>query len=208
MTMHLLRRATLASLPFLLAAAPAFAHHPMGGTTPATFMQGLLSGVGHPVIGPDHLAFLVAMGIAVGIGRLSLALPVLFVAASGLGVVLHFNGINLPLAEVMVAASVVLAGALIATGRALPSMAWGALFAFAGLFHGYAFGEAIVGAESAPLGAYLLGLIIVQSALAVGVALAVGRTGAAISARAPRLAGAAIGAVGIAVLIGQFVSGA
>ena len=44
-------------------------------------------------------------------------------------------------------------------------------FAIAGLFHGYAFGEAIAGAERAPLGAYLLGLVVVQSALTVGTAL-------------------------------------
>ena len=27
----------------------------MGGKTPSTFAEGLLSGLGHPVIGPDHL---------------------------------------------------------------------------------------------------------------------------------------------------------
>src|SRR5262249_29863369 len=45
----------------------AFAHHVMGGKTPSTFVEGLLSGTGHPVIGPDHLAFLLAIGIAVGV---------------------------------------------------------------------------------------------------------------------------------------------
>jgi urease accessory protein len=54
----------------------------MGGKMPSTFGEGLLSGLGHPVIGPDHLAFLVAVGIAVGVGGLSLALPIVFVAAS------------------------------------------------------------------------------------------------------------------------------
>ena len=48
-----------------------------------------------------------------------------------------------------------LAGGLIASGRTLGTPAWLALFALAGLFHGYAYGEAIVGAESTPLGAYL-----------------------------------------------------
>jgi urease accessory protein len=37
-----------------LLAEPAFAHHPMGGLTPATFADGLLSGLGHPVIGLDQ----------------------------------------------------------------------------------------------------------------------------------------------------------
>ena len=39
----------------------AIAHHPMGGNTPSTLWEGLLSGVGHPIIGFDHLAFIVAM---------------------------------------------------------------------------------------------------------------------------------------------------
>ena len=46
---------------------PALAHHPFGGETPRTIAEGLLSGLGHPVIGLDHLAFTVAIGtIAIG----------------------------------------------------------------------------------------------------------------------------------------------
>ncbi|PKO63289.1 MAG: urease accessory protein UreJ, partial [Betaproteobacteria bacterium HGW-Betaproteobacteria-17] len=41
----------------LVASTSALAHHPMGGMTPQTLSQGLLSGLGHPVIGLDHLAF-------------------------------------------------------------------------------------------------------------------------------------------------------
>ena len=43
----------------IVIAQPAWAHHPMGGTLPQTFLQGLLSGFGHPVIGVDHLAAIV-----------------------------------------------------------------------------------------------------------------------------------------------------
>ena len=46
------------------AAFPAAAHHPMGGATPGTLMEGFLSGLGHPVIGVDHLLFIVAVGVA------------------------------------------------------------------------------------------------------------------------------------------------
>jgi urease accessory protein len=163
----------------------------MGGKMPSTFGEGLLSGLGHPVIGPDHLAFLIAVGLAVGVGGLSLALPIVFVAASAMGVVLHVNGFDLPGAELIVASSVVLAGFLIARGRELPLAVWAALFGLAGLAHGYAYGESIFGAEPTPLWAYLLGLVVIQSALTVGVALATRRTGATASAVAPRLAGAA-----------------
>ena len=47
------------------------------------------------------------------------------------------------------------------------------LFALAGLVHGYALGESIVGAEASPLVAYLLGLLIMQTAIGVVVYAAV-----------------------------------
>ena len=97
------------------------AHHVMGGRTPETFMQGLLSGLAHPVIGLDHLAFIVGMGVAAGVATLNLAIPVVFIVASALGVGLHVQGVALPAAELVVAASVLLIGAMVAAGRALPT---------------------------------------------------------------------------------------
>jgi len=208
MSFRHLRCAVLAAIPFVLAAAPASAHHMMGGRTPATFLEGLLSGLGHPVIGPDHLAFLLAVGVVVGVGGLNLALPAVFVAATAIGVVAHVNSIGLPATEIIVALSVLLAGVLIARGRALPTPLWIAIFAVAGFFHGYAFGESIFGAEPAPLGAYLLGLVLIQGVLTVAIALVARRLCAGISEPASRLAGAAIVGVGFTALIGQLVLGA
>jgi urease accessory protein len=82
------------------------------------------------------------------------------------------------------------------------------LFAVAGLFHGYAFGESIFGAETSLLVAYLLGLILIQSALTIGTALFVRWRGGGVSELSPRLAGAAIIGVGLTVLIGQLIPGA
>ena len=176
----------------------------MGGRTPSTFMEGLLSGLGHPVIGLDHLAFLVAIGIVVGIAGLNLLLPVVFVAAVALGVLLHVAGFALPGAEFLVALSVVVAGLLLVIGRALPVTAWGALFAIAGLFHGYALGESIYGADRTALGAYLLGLVVIHSALAVGLALLTRPLDLRVAQLAPRIAGALILVVGAAaIVVGQ-----
>lgn len=208
MSLRLPCRAALSVIPFFLMTASASAHHVMGGKIPTTFAEGFLSGLGHPVIGPDHLAFLLAIGVAVGVGGLNLVLPLLFVVASAIGVTLHVNGVNLPGAEIVVAVSVLFAGFLIARGRALPVSLWAILFAAAGLFHGYAFGESIFGAERSPLHAYLLGLIIVQSVLTVGTALLVRRRAGGVSAIAPRLAGAVIIGVGLATLIAQLIPGA
>jgi urease accessory protein len=201
-------RTALFAIAWAVIATPAFAHHVMGGKIPSTFMEGFLSGLGHPVIGPDHLAFLVALGVVVGMGGLNLLLPALFVGAMAIGVVVHVNGIDLPAPELIVAVSVLLAGALIAVGRVLPIVLWSTLFVVAGLFHGYAFGESIVGAETSPLGAYLLGLVICQTVLAVGIAYVTRRMGVGISGLAPRLVGAVVVAVGVATLAMQVIHGA
>ncbi|TMJ22337.1 MAG: urease accessory protein UreJ [Alphaproteobacteria bacterium] len=204
---HVLRAVLLAG-PSLLMAAPASAHHVMGGKLPSTWLEGLLSGLGHPLIGPEHLGFLLAVAVVVGACGLSLALPAVFVAAMAAGVALHVIGFAFPAVEVMVALSTLLAGLLIAGARSLPVAAWAALFAAAGILHGYAFGESIYGAETAPLGAYLAGLILIQTALTTGLALAVRRMGTGLAALAPRLAGAAVFGIGFAALIGQLIPAA
>jgi urease accessory protein len=197
-----LRRAAVLAIPFALAALPAHAHHAMGGRMASTFTEGLLSGLGHPVIGIDHLAFLLAIGIAVGLFGLNLLLPIAFIVAMAVGVLLHAGGAALPGAEFVVAASVLVAGGLIAWGRPLPVAAWGALFAVAGLFHGYSLGESIYGADRAVLGAYLLGLVIIQSVITVGVALIARRLDRNVWALAPKVAGVLIFIAGAVVMAG------
>ena len=129
------------------------------------------------------------------------------VLAAGFGVLLHVRGIALPSVELVVAATVLVAGVAVASGQALRSggwnVGWAVLFAVAGLFHGYAFGETIFGAEPTPLAAYLTGLVVIQSALAAGIALVARRFSA--SAVEPRLAGAAVAGIGLAVLAGQLI---
>jgi len=207
MTRQLGRTAALLLIATLSLTDPAAAHHVMGGRLPATFVEGLLSGLGHPVIGLDHLAFLVAAGIAIGVGGSSLMMPALFVVASAIGVALHVQAVTIPATELMVAASVIAAGAMIARGVALGAFAWAALLVLAGLFHGYAYGESIFGAEASPLAAYLIGLVVIQAALAIGIAAAVRRISTGTMATAPRLAGAVVAGIGIAVLAQQVLLG-
>jgi urease accessory protein len=199
-----IRCASLVGAGLVATASTASAHHLMGGKTPSTFTDGILSGVGHPIIGPDHLAFLVALGIAVGVARLSLLTPFLFLLTMACGVAAHVASLNIPLAELIVAVSVLAAGVLIALDWNISSGAWAALFSIAGFFHGYAYGESIYGAEPTPLAAYLVGLVAVQTALVIGIAFA-SRALWTTSRMAPRLAGAAICGVGFAVLVGQII---
>lgn len=195
--------AAIAALLVSAQAAPAFAHHAMDGQLPNTFMTGLLSGLGHPIIGLDHLAFILAAGLLAAPRARGLLLPAAFVLASLAGVVVHLNGIDLPGGEILVAASVVLLGVLLLVPRRIDDGLFAAILALAGLFHGYAFGESIVGAEATPLGSYLAGLTIVQYGIAAGVVLAWRKLGETAGDRLPRLsryAGAGIAVVGAVFL--------
>ncbi|MEL6383540.1 MAG: HupE/UreJ family protein [Cyanobacteria bacterium J06626_18] len=158
----------LVGASLLLLEAPALAHHPFGGKTPGNFIEGILSGMGHPVVGLDHLAFVIAAGLIAVLFNRGLMIPVAFVAASLWGTGIHLMSIDLPAPESIISASVLLFGVLLAMKNALPAGVVAALAAGAGLFHGYAYGEAIVGAEMSPTIAYLLGFAGIQMGIAVG----------------------------------------
>ena len=148
-------------------ATSALAHHPLGGETPTTLMHGLLSGIGHPVIGVDHLAFVIAVGIAAALAGSRYLVPLAFVLATIAGTIWHVMAFNLPAVELVIALSVALGGVIVFTGRRVPVAALVALFSIAGLFHGFAYGEAIFGAEATPMLAYLAGFGLTQYAIAV-----------------------------------------
>jgi urease accessory protein len=193
----------------VLGSAPAFAHHVMGGRTPASFTEGLVSGLGHPVIGLDHFAAVVAVGCLAAAHRVASALAIGFVLAMMAGVALHLHGTTVPGAEILVALSVIVLGMFMLQGREVAAGVAFVMFAVVGFIHGYALGESIYGAEPTPLYAYLLGLAVIQSAIAlvaVQIARAMARRPAVISPL--RLVGAGIAGIGLAVLMQQIVPGA
>jgi urease accessory protein len=124
---------------------------------PVNPLSGLLSGLAHPVIGPDHLLFLLALAL-VGLRsrrRWMLALLCTGLAGSALGLLLP----GLPGAEVLVALSLALE-ALVVLGHLplvslVPAMA----------LHGYVLSAAVLGWSPMPLAAYLMGLLISQGLL-------------------------------------------
>ncbi|SDY62386.1 urease accessory protein [Jannaschia faecimaris] len=186
-----------------LAATPALAHHPLGGLPMTTFSEGLLSGVGHPVLGFDHLFFVALMGIAAIYTGQALRAPLAYVGAMLAGCALMAAGVALPMAETVIVASLLVLGFLVASGRALsPTMAI-ALFAGFGLFHGSAFGGTIAGQEGGVGGAvfagYLIGLAMIQYAIAIVAGFTMRRVLAAPGAASinARLAGAMVAGVGI-----------
>jgi urease accessory protein len=172
------KNAAMSLLLILLAlflASPALAHHPLGGAAPQTVAHGLISGLAHPVIGLDHLAFIVLIGLAAAFSGRAMAGPLAFIAATLAGTGLHLAGVMLPLAELVITASVVALGALVVLGRQVGGPVALAGFALAGIFHGWAYGEAVIGSTPMPIAAYLLGFGAVQFAIAAGVALVAGK---------------------------------
>ena len=199
----------LALLTVALTAGPAFAHHVMAGRTPASFADRLLSGLGHPIIGLDHFAAVVAVGCLAAAQRAAPALTIGFVLAMIAGVAAHVRGASVPAAEILVALSVIGLGAMLLRRRPLPAGAAIGLFAAVGLLHGYVLGESIAGAEQTPLYAYLLGLAVIQIAVALAamsVAQLIAKKSADLSPL--RLVGAGIAGIGLAVLMQQVMPGA
>ena len=199
------RQISILSLLALLP-LPAAAHHPMDGAMPQTLWQGFASGIGHPVIGLDHLAFLLTAGV------LAAALPrgeaframAGFLAAGMLGLTLHMAGIGYGMTEALVAASVLLAGVALLVVKRVSAPALLTGLALAGLFHGHAFAEAVIGAEATPILAYLAGLAVIQGALMLG---AMALTRQATRARWLRPAmGAAASVAGVGFLLVALVA--
>jgi urease accessory protein len=157
--------AAVVLVPFV---PPAFAHHVMGGELPNTAWQGVLSGLGHPIIGIDHFAFIVSVGLMSHLaGRLAL-LPLLFVVGTALGCLVHVQGYNLPLSELGIALTIAVAAVAVALHARIPIGILTLVFLIAGALHGYAYGESIVGAEATPLVAYIVGFAVIQYCIAVG----------------------------------------
>jgi urease accessory protein len=202
---------TMAALASVLALAPpAWAHHAMGGELPSTAWQGLLSGLGHPVIGLDHLAFVLGVGAMAHLTGRVVLLPLAFVVGTVVGCALHVRSYTLPAPELVIALTVAVAAALVATRAKLPPGNIAALLGVAGVFHGYAYGESIVGAETAPLAAYMVGFGVMQSCVAVGTGLVLRTAIARNSMReapAMRVAGGVLALVAVAAFTTAALTG-
>lgn len=166
--------ATLTCIGLLSAAYPALAHHPTGGKVPANFFEGFMSGLAHPVIGIDHFAFVVAIGLLSAGQQNGFLIPGAFVLAAMAGTGIHLLSFDLPLSEIIIASSVIAFGAMLVVSKKINWLVLAGLGTVAGLFHGYAYGESIVGAQMTPLVAYLAGFSIIQYTIAMS-ALLIGK---------------------------------
>ena len=144
----------------------ALAHHPFGmgnNSSELSIWQALLSGVGHPLLGPDHLLFMLGIGF-VGLKRTkNWVIPLLSVGLAGSALVqfLPLPDVLAPWAEAIVSLSLAIEGLIIL--NFLNSKWLLPMFAL----HGYLLGSTIVGAEPTPLIGYFLGLLLAQGSFLV-----------------------------------------
>ena len=129
----------------------AFGHH-------AEIMEGhpLIQGLSMPLHGLDHML----MAIAVGIIAIQLGGRAVWMAPLGFSVVLltggllNLNGISVPLLELMIVVSLLLAGAQLGLENRWPAGVIVALFSLLGVFHGQALIQPLL--AEAPLADLLL----------------------------------------------------
>lgn len=183
----------------LLAALPAQAHHliDLGAMAP-TPLNGLLSGLAHPVIGPDHLLFLLSLTLV------ALRRPLIWVVTL-LGVGLLGSAAGLlwpaaPAADVLVSLSLVVEALVILerlpAALLLPSMA----------LHGYVLSAAVLGWTSMPIVSYLLGLLVSQLVLLLLTQTLIKRAASALQPPLRRLFALALIGLGGAWALAQVVA--
>ncbi|MFN5162698.1 MAG: HupE/UreJ family protein [Cyanobacteriota bacterium] len=155
----------------LLLSPAAQAHHVMDlMQLKPTPISGMLSGLLHPVIGPDHLLFLLSLSLVGWQRRWPSMLTLLATGLAGSALGLWLPG--LPGAEALVAFSLVLVGLVLL--RRLPQAVLFPAFAL----HGSVLSASVLGWTTMPIASYLLGLLISQAVLLL-VALQLLRKGAA-----------------------------
>lgn len=122
------------------------------------------SGLTHPVVGLDHMAAMVAVGIiGARIGRHAVwKLPTTFVGSMIVGALLGMLKVPVPLVEGMITASVLVLGIFIFSFKTIPEKMILAAVAFFALFHGHAHGS-----EMAMTPRFVIGFVLSTSFLHV-----------------------------------------
>lgn len=137
-------------------AAPALAHTGHGATS------GLIHGLMHPIFGVDHLLAMLAVGLWSGFvfSRHVWAGAAAFMGAMVAGAALSWSGVPIPGVEGLIAASVLVFGALtifahVGQARVLTGLSLATIAGF-GLCHGHAHATEATGAAMAYLGGFLI----------------------------------------------------
>jgi len=186
------RLSALAALALTLLAGQAAAHTGVGATT------SLAAGLGHPLLGLDHLLAMIAVGLWAGVrgGSALWLVPGTFLAGMALGGAAA--GAGLPLVELGIAGSVILLGLAIALDLRLATPLAIAAVALFGAFHGHAHGSEMPADGSGLF--YAAGFMIATAGLhIVGIAIGV-IASRGVPPALVRVGGAAVAALGVVLL--------
>jgi len=186
----------LAALAGIVLAAPALAH------TGAGAAGGFASGFQHPILGPDHVIAMVAVGLwGVFLGAPAIwVLPIVFPLVMALGGAFGMIGVPLPAVETGIALSAVVLGLCVFLALKPPLPVAAVIVGAFAIFHGYAHGAEMPEASSAV--SYALGFVIATGLLHLAGIL----FGSLARWRAGRLAVRAAGGL-IALAGGAFLTG-
>lgn len=135
-------------------AGPAFAHEEVG------MAGGFISGVLHPILGWDHVAAMVAVGLwGAFLGKPAIwLLPVVFPLVMAVGGALGVMGVSVPAVETGIAGSALVLGLMIAFAVRPPLAVAAVIVGAFAIFHGHAHGTELP--HSANALAYSLGFVL------------------------------------------------
>ncbi|MEM7251953.1 MAG: HupE/UreJ family protein [Pseudomonadota bacterium] len=172
--------------------------------TDGTLAGGFVTGFTHPILGWDHVAAMVAVGLwGAFLGSPAIwILPVVFPLVMALGAAAGVLGIPLPGVEIGIAGSAVVLGLLILFGARLPLWAAAVIVGVFAVFHGYAHGIELPDATN-PI-AYGVGFVLATGLLhMLGIAFGLLVRWPA-GTMAVRAGGALVSLVGVGFLVGFF----
>ncbi|PPR79669.1 MAG: hypothetical protein CFH01_00253 [Alphaproteobacteria bacterium MarineAlpha2_Bin1] len=152
----------LVIIPSLFVTKISSAHHFIEGEVPRNLLQGLISGIAHPVIGLDHLFFLIFTSLIVYFIFKKNFFIFLFIFSTILGSFISIFNISFPLLELSIIVSILLVGFSFFIYKSIPSFVILISFIIFGILHGSAYGKTIIDASVQIQISYILGFTLIQ----------------------------------------------
>ena len=169
--------AALITAILAIVSVPAMAHHPLDGQAMLTFWHGFLSGIAHPVLGMDHLVFILTIGVSAAFARSKVLVAACVIVGVLAGVALTMTGISIPAVETLIAVSLIVLGAMVFAATFVNRSVSGRvpsfdvlLVAAVSLFsvlHGSVYALVLVQQQSLPM-AVLAGFVIALPVIYIG----------------------------------------
>ena len=152
-------------LSLIVVILPKFAasHHPLNGGIMESFNDGFFSGIGHPILGLDHLVFIIGVGLISYLSKKFFNYSFTFIGGTLLGLFSITFGFYLPFFEIIISFTLLSLGYLILAKK---QIRYKELFlVLFGIFHGWAYGAIFsneVKINFNVLLGYSLGLLLTQ----------------------------------------------